>query len=626
MGRVKRLTPDIYGKIAAGEVIERPSSIIRELIDNSIDAGSSHIEIDLEWEEDFIILIKDNGSGIHADDLSLVIERHATSKIEEFEDIYTTNTHGFRGEALASIASIAKVEIISATNSKGMGMKMLSLDSKVENIEPCNHPQGTTIKISQIFENTPVRKKFLKSVQSEKNEIKKEVIRQCLGMDQIHFVYRVKNKGKWKEEIMVPKTYGLKDKIDSLFNKDISEHLIEIESKEVQGFNIKGFITSHRYKAKTRKEQFFLVKNRVIQNATITTALNAAYTNVLPVRTFSACFLFIESVNSFIDINVHPQKKDVRFEEGDRIYSAVYNRVKEILYQFVYSSQNVSFKQSVYSAASSPKVDLILKEDKPLYGEASANPQMDIFQSTTAASANSKTALTQRGVSLNELAQPQKNGFKSKMSQNPTRQIYQKNGDTTGATSLPNFMILGQVGDCYIIYSVGNDLYIADQHAIHERINFDRLKQKIESSEVDYQYLLVPLTIEKNKSDIDIILERKTYLESVGISVEKFGEKIIKVEKIPAFIPKGKETKFISDLFDMIVENQYLKRSEVLEKILSTMACRMSIMAGDIMTGREMEDLICALYEKDYIHNCPHGRPFVKKVGFDEMNHFFERH
>lgn len=613
MGKIKKLTPDVYGKIAAGEVIERPVSIVRELIDNAIDAKADKIQIELEWEKDFIIRITDDGEGIHPGDMPLVIEKHATSKIRTFDDIYQTSTHGFRGEALSSIVSVARVEINSCVDDSGKGCKLIGANSKIEIHKKTSHPKGTSFLISEIFASTPVRKKFLRSAVGEKNEIKKEIIRQILGAGHVQFIYRIKNGGKWKEEIVIPQGYGLKEKIAYLFNKDISENLIEIKLTEIEGFSIKGFISSHHHKAKTRKDQYFLVKNRVIQNASITMAFNAAYTNVLPVRKFPACFLFIEAISSFVDINVHPQKKEVRFEEKDNIYRAIYHGVKEVLYQSVYSSQRESTLNSVYQAPASPSTPLKLSEKR---------------RNTTYSNPNEKIRNGRvDGVNLED----QMALFSSSANKNVTASLKTSYSTIDEKPSsrhgdLPNFHVLGQIGKVYIVYTLGHDLYIADQHAIHERLNFDKLKARVEKDKIDYQFLLVPLTIEKNRVDMDIILERANYLESLGVTVEQFGENIVKVEKIPTFIPKGKEMQFVNDLFDLVIENKYLKKSEVLEKILSTIACRMSLMAGDKMTLSQMEDLIYTLYADDYIHNCPHGRPFVKKISFDEMSRFFDRH
>ncbi|MCH9662212.1 MAG: DNA mismatch repair endonuclease MutL [Gammaproteobacteria bacterium] len=642
MKRVQKLALDVYGKIAAGEVIERPASIVRELVDNSIDAKASKIEIEVEWEEDFSIRIKDDGVGIHSEDLPLAIERHTTSKIRDFNDIYSTPTHGFRGEALASIVSIAKTEIISCLDESGRGSKLTCANSKAESQEAVSYPKGTNIFISEVFANTPVRKKFLKSAASEKSEIKKEIIRQVLGTKQIQIIYRVKNAGKWKEEISIPKSYGLKEKIAYLFNKDIYQNLIDLETWTDRGFKISGFISSHRYKAKTRKDQYFLVKNRVVQNATIASAFNNAYINVLPVRNYPACFLFIESISSFVDMNVHPQKKDVKFQENDSIYSIIYHRIKDVLYKSVYSSQRSSLAESVYNAPSSPNTKLTLAEssvnvnyDKSLKKENES--KYDIFQ---------KNEGTENQIKLfSNLSKETNQGDENELSKKLEikaaiphtdlsdfdelkKEIHFENplNQSAKKSDLPNFLVLGQIADAYIVYSLGLDLYIADQHAIHERINYDNLKQKVEKNEVEYQNFLIPLTIEKSKSDVEVILERKSYLETLGITIEKFGEKLIKIEKVPAFMPKGKEADFISDILDLVVENQYLNKSEILEKVLSTTACRMSIMAGDKMTVGQMEDLIRALYREDYIHNCPHGRPFVKKIGFNEMSRFFERH
>ena len=590
--KIKLLPEKVYNQIAAGEVIERPASIISELIDNAIDAGADEIKIILEGDS-LHFTIQDNGSGILPDDLPLALTRHATSKIKQLNDIYTTGSLGFRGEALASIAVISKLEIVSSTSTDGKGSKLKAEGGKIIHQTTHQRDRGTTIHIRDIFYNTPVRKKFLKSNQAERTEIKKEIIKHVLSSDAVAFKYQIKTNGKIKEEINCPKSFSLKAKIHAFLGESLSSHLIPV-SKQNDRYSISGFITSHRFKGKTRKDQYFIVKNRCIQNSTLSFALHSAYTNILPVRTHPACFLKVDFNPMEVDINVHPAKKEVKFQNTDEAYKAIYHVVKDELYQHVYAKQN-EIKQKPYMTTIPP-------EQRKDFLKNISHTEKDTLW-TEQNSLNTKTE--------DFVFDPKPTGSKAILS---TR------------SSTPNFKIFGQLSRTYILYAVGDDFYIADQHAIHERINFDRLKLNMEEKELDYQYLLVPLVIEKGKLDIDIIIENKNTLKEMGLEFERFGEHGLQFERLPSYVPKNREKDFISDLIDRVIENKHLKKEEFMEKMISTSACRMSIMAGDELTHRQMFDLLATLYERDYIHNCPHGRPFIKKIPAEELGKFFDRH
>ena len=623
---IRILDEKTYNQIAAGEVIERPSAIIRELIDNSLDANSNEIDIILTvGDGDFELEVRDNGEGINKIDLPLSIKKHATSKIVEFNEIYSLSTRGFRGEALSAIASVSYLDIVSSTQDDGTAYKMKTKAMEIEDIVSCMRSKGTTMKINRIFFNTPVRQKFLKSIVGEKASIKKEIINKILSSNKVGFSYSIVEEDKKKELINIPQSFSLKDKIYYLFGKKIADNLIEIKGqygKETSRIWIEGYISNQTHRAKTRKNQYFFLFGRSIENATISKAFNMAYMNILPGKIIPVCFLNIDMNRSEVDINVHPTKKDVQFEHSDDMYRAVYHIIKKAIYEFIYTSK----RSEVMAMNNNPFDDeddlsnMEMKETTSFYNidnEHEVNTNKDNI-----------IELDEMSYSIdNGRGQNEENEENEESKNNVTEQNMI---DTTRHTKevMPNFIIHGQLAKNYILYSSGVDLFIIDQHAAHERMNFEMIKNNIENNK-EYQYLLVPIVIDFSLSDIDKVNEVQNNMKQIGIKYEMFGETSIKMDKVPEFIgkesPKLSRAEVIKEIIEVVIENPNIQRVELVEKMISTIACRMSIMSGDELTLSEMKDIINELYKKDYIFNCPHGRPFVKKIQLKEIENFFER-
>lgn len=629
MPRIHALSETVSSQIAAGEVIERPASIVRELLDNAIDSGAKNISVRLQFDEgdETSLEVLDDGSGIHPEDLPLAFAKHATSKIKALEDLYHTRTLGFRGEALASIASIAEVECVSADNEKGEGEKLVIEGGKTLRRGKASSPRGTRIRVSRIFFNTPVRKKFLKSALSEKNEVKREIMFRALAHAGIGFSLGVRQKkDPEREEIRVPGSFSFRDRILYFFGRELEKHLIPIESSENETIRVSGFITSHRHQVRTRKDQYFFVKGRAVQNPTLSAALYQAYVNVLPSKTHPACFLEIALPDADVDVNVHPQKKDLRFREADLVYRVVHQKVKEALYASIQGSQKSEITDSqdagtktyqLGAASANQEIhlkDLAVDQSEEAFGQKTFQP--------SAASAAPVSFLEKSFFSRSSQESQNEETDEAPLANEPD---LPKGTEAVSSGEIPGLRILGQIGDLYIAYTLGPDLYLADQHAVHERMNFDELVEKIETGRVSEQPLLTPLLIQRPRSEIGPLLEKRDALAALGLSFEPFGEETIRFDSLPSYIPEKRETAVVNGFLDLILENKNLSRRDLTEKMISTAACRMSIMAGDRLTGAQMLHLIEALYRKNYVHLCPHGRPFVKKISFEELHRFFGR-
>ncbi len=596
---IRKLSENVISQIAAGEVIERPSSVIRELLDNCLDAGAKEVAINLTLGSEataFVMEVSDDGVGISREDLPLAFERHATSKIEKVEDIFSCSTMGFRGEALASIASVASLTIQTAMKA-GEGYELTCRGGELGKLKKITRARGTTMRVSELFYNLPVRQGFLKSLAAEKSEIKREIIFRALAHEGVGFTLKSLKVGEAAvEELRIPQGLGLREKIHLLFGSRIEKELLELPGLTTEKIKVTGFVTGAHFHGKSRREQFFFYKKRPIVNSTLSAAFSQAYLNLLPGRTYPACVLMIEMNGTEVDVNVHPQKKDVRFRDTDLIFRAVFHKVKDTLLAKLKSEgKNVELPTSAF--VSSP----------PAYLPGNVERQTSLF------------GLQESSGSDKEFT------YRLKPSADEYVPLVKNVEVSSHNSSVPNFRVLGQIGKLFIAYVIGRDFYLADGHALHERIHFDRLAQRLNSRELSYQDLLVPLVLDRGVADASKILAMKETFEPLGLYFENFGQGKIKLERVPDYLDQKKSGEIIHGLIDEVLEVNLKNRAELREKALSTIACRMSIMSGDELTLAQMHDLIVLLYEKDYVHLCPHGRPFVKKIDFEELCGYFGR-
>ena len=660
MSRIKQLEKEVYSKIAAGEIIERPASILRELLDNAIDSEADMIEINLLQKQNlFEIIIKDNGYGIHREDLQLAFERHATSKINNYEDIFNLNSLGFRGEALASISAVSEVTLKSSIDNSGKGYEIQNRGGEFSEIQKISCKKGTTIIIKDLFFNTPVRKKFLKSLNTERSQIKKQIIAQLLSCPRpIAFKYILTYEDKEKIELQIPKNYRLFEKLTYLYPSNLTDYLIYLDKKG-EKISIKGYISNQKFRAKTRKDQFLFVNGRSIENKLIFSAISNAYINILPSRTYPCFFLEIKFTQSLIDVNTHPSKKEIKIQDNDQVYRVIYHAVKEILYHTIYDNQKKEFLgqnlDSLEEKPSSYKEDSISpaifgSQKNKLKDENSPDFYLLKNSSFIANLKKKKIDIQRRDSSEDNLAENNsiasisKNDFslagENKDSLLPPKNYHQKEESINDEISHSNekelfkkedlfeneVKILGQLKNSFILFIVGSDLFIGDQHAIHERINFENLQEVFKKNHFEYQVMLVPVVLTVGRSQVDEILALKDKLLQMGLEIEKFGEEGIKLDQVPSYIPAGKEEILLREIFDKLLKDPQKSLQDILEKITSDLACKMSIRAGESLSHNALKNMLKLLYLKDYIYHCPHGRPFLKKITYSEIENYFERH
>jgi len=596
--KIRILPEAVASRIAAGEVIERPSSVVRELVDNALDAGARRIQLRLElpgagasdadfWRH-FALSVGDDGCGMHPEDLERAFAKHATSKIRDIEDVFTTPTLGFRGEALAAIASVARVEALSCDGDSGEGCLLRVEGGALLGRRGAASPRGTRLRVADLFYNAPARRKFLRSPQAERSEIRREFLQRSLGHPGVHFVLETAQGGEKPEiDLEIPATLDLRGRVERFWGAELAANLLPVETGEGP-LRLTGFITSHRHRARNRSTQFFFHKRRPIVNATLSAALSHAYLNLLPSRNYPACFLALEFPDHDVDVNVHPQKRDVRFRDPDSAYRLVHGAVKDAL-----------------------RASLEGKATPGAYrGEPAGASRPNIFSFSDRGSGAGFPSF-QAGFGVPE----------SRAGSQPVQTVF--GGES--AAPFSGKRVLGQVDHLFIVFTDGPSLILADQHALHERIHFDRLRLKMEGGSGATQPLLSPLIYARSRNQIETLMFHADALKAIGFILSPFGEGAAQIEEIPAWIPVDRVEGVAFEFLDQFVENPAMGPADLRERAIATAACHLSVRAGEPLSLGVMQDLIDSFYRGGHADVCPHGRPFLYRLGGELLRRHFDR-
>ncbi len=627
--KINLLSSKIYNRIAAGEVVERPFSVVKELVENSIDAGATSIEIEIENGGISCVKITDNGCGIEKSELKKALLPHATSKISSLKDLDNIMSLGFRGEALASIASVSKISISSKPFNQEIGATISADGGEMSEITDSVINNGTIISVNNLFYNTPVREKFLRSEKSEENEITATVARFILGNPTISFKYIVDGKVFYNSfgdgfESAMACVYGV-DALDNCFFIDTVKN----------GVKINGYIGKHFFTKGNRSYQTTFINGRYVVNQTVASAIANAYSSYLMKRQYPFYVLSISLPNEIVDVNVHPNKLDVRFANNQIVYGSIYSVISKVLdgssealnivsndkndninnnelkpnkNNSDYVTQNsmvqnkkpltISFSDSVpFSESKSIKFD---NESEYLKSDKRDNDNdLDIF-------AENKLYLEKLEKQKQELA---KNNEEIKQE---------------SLVSLTEIKFIGQVLNTYLIFEDGKDLYFADQHAAHERILFDKLNLAVKNAKIDTQSLLLPYIINVNSIEYNFLLSKLDVLNSMGIEIAEFGRNAFKVSAIPTFLVDMNLKTFFDDILGDINELRTFTVNELLLEKLAQKACKSAIKSGDKLSESEIEILLDKLKENIGL-KCPHGRPVAIKITRTEIDKWFKR-
>lgn len=574
MNKIKILPPEIYTRIAAGEVIERPSNVLKELLENSIDANSNSIIIEIVSAGKKLIRVTDDGHGMSKDDLILCIKPHSTSKISNFEDIYNLSTLGFRGEALSSIVNVSKTTITSKTEELQTGYQLVVYGGEIISFKECSANVGTTVEVKDLFYNVPARLKFLKSNYTEKIHIIKTIEEYAIVYNNISFKFFSDNEMVFS----FSKTNSLIERIKEVLKNDIVDHLIYFEDKKDM-YKIYGFVSPVEYTQVNKFLQMFYVNKRPITSKILTQALYDAYDNSLPTGRHPVGVIFIEAPPEKIDVNIHPKKRMIKFLEEEVIYQKIKNLVSEKIKK--YKLINKTLKTSYISETISKySPEISLEHSEIPFSKINLEP-----------------------LNINE--------FESK---------YEKIG-------LKNYIYLGQLNRTFLLFETNNGLTIIDQHAASERILFEKfLSETSKKTSLESQKLLFPINLELKFSDFEIIKPYLEELTKLGFETIISGKSSLGFYGIPSIIKIDNIKEFILKFIDNLISEI---KSEVpnissKEKIIRS-ACRAAIKANEILNLSEVEELLKELSKCEQPFFCPHGRPTIVNLEISEIEKMFLR-
>lgn len=575
MAKIRILSEQVANMIAAGEVIERPSSVVKELIENAIDASSSEIEVKIIGGGIKSIEVSDNGCGMEKDDIELAFTRHATSKIFTSSDLFNIKTLGFRGEALPSIASVSSMKLSSSTGNN-VGYEATITNSKISDIKPFMQRKGTIIKVSDLFFNTPARLKHLKSENVETSYILDVVNKLALGYPNIKF--RVYSEGK-----LVFKTSGrnnLLEVISDVYGYNTSKNMIEVNFKNDE-FSVSGYISNLSITKASRKYMTYLINNRNVKMNYLTNAIKDAYLNYLEMDKFPIVVLNIEVDHKLVDINVHPSKNEVRLSDEFSLCKLV--------------KENIRLK-----LANSDLIKrVITKKD---YAQEELNLEVD-YQPNNVNPSNISPSL-------------------NVLNDNYQEKLVEQKEEVKGIDSL--FRIVGQIHKTYIVIETKEGFYLVDQHAAMERVNFEKY-QKLFTSEINTIPLLIKKIVELNYKDIAYLKDKLDLFNEVGFEVEIFGNNALRVNKVPTWMIGLDVESIVNDVVEQILENKNIDLVKLRNHTIATVACKASLKANKTLDNNEMTELINNLFKCENPHTCPHGRPTLIFYSNYELEKLFKR-
>lgn len=633
MARINVLPKEIYQLIAAGEVVERPSSVVKEMIENSLDAGAKNITLEIKNGGSTYIRITDDGCGIERDDVRKVFISHATSKISKKDDLNSIATLGFRGEAMASISAVSKVELLTKAENEEIGTRYEIAGGEELEFDDAGCPNGTTIVVRDIFFNTPARMKFLKKDVTEGNQVAGIVDRMAISHPEISF--RFIRDGK---QVLITSGNGdLKSTVYSVLGKEMSDSLMSVDYS-FNDMRITGFVSKPTASRKSRAGQYFYINNRIVKSKTAMAALEQAYKNTIMVGRFPACVLNIEINPAQVDVNVHPAKTEVRFANEKPIFDLVYyavktaiendRTVKEVEFKEnpIYRQEPKSVYQNNDNKSFQAKFDFFKKKDEPPSQQVIKTKPRENFWQVEAPKPEYKITRDEKPkprVDINiEYEEPEEiSTAKSEdahREQNIEKVVITDEKDNENV--IPNFKLIGEAFKTYLIVEIENELYFIDKHAAHERMNFERFKAQ---ATVETQMLLAPIAVNLTKDEFIAISENIELIKKCGFELEEFGESQIIVRAIPSLVDGDSVKDLMLEIAQKLLEHKTDILPDKIDWIYHSASCRGAVKAGDYTSRQEQEMFVKKLLSMPNIRFCPHGRPvFIKMSKYDIEKQF----
>lgn len=673
MGKIKELQTSLANKIAAGEVVDRPSSVVKELLENAIDAKSTEINIEVEQSGISSIRVVDNGTGIEQDDLDLVFHRHATSKLDADDDLFHIRTLGFRGEALASISSVAKVTLKTCTDSEN-GHEIYAENGEILSRKPAKAKKGTDITVSSLFYNTPARLKYIKSLYTELGKITDIVNRMAMSHPYIRISLisdgktLLKTNGSGKTNEVMSEIYGIK----------VAKDLVHIQG-DTSDYHLEGFVAKPEHSRSNKHYISIFINGRYIKNFVLNKAIIEGYHTLLTIGRYPICYLNIEMDPILVDVNVHPTKLEVRLSKEEQLYQLIVEKIRYAFKDRILIPQNdldrTPKKNKVLNQFEQQKLDFERRQqnsnqDKTnshYYGMSESklqNPNLEkndldnnelINESTENFVHNNKRSddkdyfqiqkeilndLDNGDASLlndestndsEEVVTEQSNNDEASSKTYQTLYSKQDNNDIKGKVSntpsrrVPYMEVVGQVHGTYIIAQNENGMFMIDQHAAQERIKYEYFREKIGEVTNEVQDLLIPLTFHFSKDEQMIIDQYQDELDKVGVHLEHFGGHDYIVNSYPVWFPKAEAEEIIQDMVELVLNDKKVNVKKLREDAAIMMSCKKSIKANHYLKNNEMADLIDQLREAEDPFTCPHGRPIIINFSNYELEKLFKR-
>ena len=579
MSKIRVMNELLANKIAAGEVVEKCSSVLKELVENSIDAGATNIKVLLNGGGLKKIEVIDNGSGMDRDDASLAFCRHATSKIYKDDDLFFIETLGFRGEALASIASVSEVNM--ETSNGVVGTLVHIKGGAILEVSDAPLRVGTKVEVSNIFYNTPARLKYLKTEATELNNCLQFIEKLALSKPDIAF--SLSNNDK-----VLVKTSGsnnLLKTIHEVYGLNVSSNMLELKAMN-DDYEVSGYVSKPSILKKNRNHFNTFVNGRIVKNIDINRAINDAYNTYKHEGFYPIVVINIETDPTLVDVNIHPTKQDIKLSKMDELYDLIYKNIKGVLY-----------KNLLVASALVNEEDNDIKDN---FIEPSVYEKIDTSNETLEIPWEEEIVQTSLDFGSNEVI---------------------KNEEFKSLKLYP----VGQVHGTYIICENEDGMYIVDQHAAHERVNYEMITKRYQDEEVTYTDMLVPLSIELSTSDYTLFQERKSVLTDLGFKIEDFGINTIVIKSHPTWLRENYEQDNIQYIVDLVLENKNFNKDRFLDSLAKMVSCKMSVKANEHLSLEQMEKLLNDLVKCDNPYNCCHGRPSIMKFSNYELEKMFRR-
>jgi DNA mismatch repair protein MutL len=634
---IRRLPQSLINKIAAGEVIERPASVVKELMENSVDAGASRIDVYVEAGGVNLVRVVDNGSGIAADDLPLAVASHATSKIIEADDLFRVRTLGFRGEALASIAEVSRLVIRSRTPGATDGFEITVQGGTASEVVPCGCPVGTTVDVRDLIFNTPVRRKFLRSTPTELGHTSEAFIRVALASPHIHCTL-------WHNDRPVfelPGNQGWLQRIERIFGRELADSLIPVESEDGP-VRISGYVAHPSQSRSNNRMQYLFLNGRCIRDRSLQHALGEAYRGLLLSGRYPIAILSLEVPADWVDVNVHPTKSEVRFQDSGRLYSQLLAALRT---RFLATDLTPRVPATPEAAAAAvacgphdPAAAQRVQQQLVDWAKGQVASWGDRYGGVTeiagASASADRTAAGPRSLEITRLDPPWRShpGHPSEVSAAVGREEAHVALDEQGplgrtsAVAAVGPVKALQVHNRYLVAESEDGVLVIDQHALHERILYERLRERLAAGAVESQSLLVPEPVDLAPAEAAAALEHRELLGQLGLKIEPFGGGTVLVVAYPAMLANVAPAEVLRGLVDRLVSGGKLPdRRDLLDDLLHMIACKAAIKAGDRLTPEEVAALVAQRHLIDDAHHCPHGRPTALVFSRDELDKHFKR-